>query len=268
MLFVERAKATGLPVMATMCFEKFPARVLRGRLAGRLRAQALRRRRRHRRRELPERPGAAAADRRRDAGGRRPATSPRSRSRTARRPSSRTSRRPPNFPYELDPLQLSRKRDGATSRATRSEAGLNYIGSCCGSVAGPRPRDGQGAGEDLLRGRARRGSPRRARPCRPTSIASTPRPRSEPRERAARRSTSRSSAWAGSARARSYWAAKRVGAGVLGLERFELGHERGAVAGPLPDHPAELPHADVRAVRARRVRRVGRPGARRPASRS
>ncbi|MGH2637571.1 MAG: FAD-dependent oxidoreductase, partial [Actinomycetota bacterium] len=25
-----------------------------------------------------------------------------------------------------------------------------------------------------------------------------------------------------------YWAAKRVGGGVLGLERFELGHERGA----------------------------------------
>ena len=25
-----------------------------------------------------------------------------------------------------------------------------------------------------------------------------------------------------------YWAAKRAGAGVLGLERFELGHERGA----------------------------------------
>ncbi len=26
----------------------------------------------------------------------------------------------------------------------------------------------------------------------------------------------------------AYWAAKRAGAGVLGLERFELGHERGA----------------------------------------
>ena len=26
----------------------------------------------------------------------------------------------------------------------------------------------------------------------------------------------------------AYWASKRVGAGVLGLERFELGHERGA----------------------------------------
>jgi sarcosine oxidase len=25
-----------------------------------------------------------------------------------------------------------------------------------------------------------------------------------------------------------YWAAKRAGAGVLGLERFELGHQRGA----------------------------------------
>jgi len=26
----------------------------------------------------------------------------------------------------------------------------------------------------------------------------------------------------------AYWAAKRAGAGVLGLERFEFGHERGA----------------------------------------
>jgi betaine-homocysteine S-methyltransferase len=40
----------------------------------------------------------------------------------------------PEFPYELDPLQLSRKEMGAYAARAR-EIGINYIGSCCGSVA-------------------------------------------------------------------------------------------------------------------------------------
>jgi len=40
----------------------------------------------------------------------------------------------PEFPYELDPLQLSRREMGRF--ATDAKAiGINYIGSCCGSVA-------------------------------------------------------------------------------------------------------------------------------------
>jgi betaine-homocysteine S-methyltransferase len=40
----------------------------------------------------------------------------------------------PEFPYGLEPLQLSRKEMG--NYATRArEIGINYIGSCCGSVA-------------------------------------------------------------------------------------------------------------------------------------
>jgi betaine-homocysteine S-methyltransferase len=38
-----------------------------------------------------------------------------------------------NFPYELDPLQLSRREMAEYARAA-SDAGVNYIGSCCGSV--------------------------------------------------------------------------------------------------------------------------------------
>jgi betaine-homocysteine S-methyltransferase len=38
------------------------------------------------------------------------------------------------FPYELDPLQLSRKEMGAYAARAR-QIGINYIGSCCGSVA-------------------------------------------------------------------------------------------------------------------------------------
>jgi betaine-homocysteine S-methyltransferase len=40
----------------------------------------------------------------------------------------------PEFPYALDPLQLTRKEMGAYAAQAR-EIGINYIGSCCGSVA-------------------------------------------------------------------------------------------------------------------------------------
>lgn len=40
----------------------------------------------------------------------------------------------PEFPYALDPLQLNRKEMGAYAAWAR-EIGINYIGSCCGSVA-------------------------------------------------------------------------------------------------------------------------------------
>jgi betaine-homocysteine S-methyltransferase len=40
----------------------------------------------------------------------------------------------PEFPYGLEPLQLSRKEMGEYAARAR-EIGINYIGSCCGSVA-------------------------------------------------------------------------------------------------------------------------------------
>jgi betaine-homocysteine S-methyltransferase len=40
----------------------------------------------------------------------------------------------PQFPYELDRLQLTRKEMGEYATRAR-EIGINYIGSCCGSVA-------------------------------------------------------------------------------------------------------------------------------------
>jgi betaine-homocysteine S-methyltransferase len=40
----------------------------------------------------------------------------------------------PEFPLALDPLQLTRKEMGDYARSAR-EIGINYIGSCCGSVA-------------------------------------------------------------------------------------------------------------------------------------
>jgi betaine-homocysteine S-methyltransferase len=40
----------------------------------------------------------------------------------------------PEFPYALDPLQLTRSEMGAYALRAK-EIGINYIGSCCGSVA-------------------------------------------------------------------------------------------------------------------------------------
>jgi len=40
----------------------------------------------------------------------------------------------PEFPYALDPLQLTRKQMGEYAKQAK-EIGINYIGSCCGSVA-------------------------------------------------------------------------------------------------------------------------------------
>jgi betaine-homocysteine S-methyltransferase len=40
----------------------------------------------------------------------------------------------PEFPYALDPLQLTRKQMGDYAQRAK-EIGINYIGSCCGSVA-------------------------------------------------------------------------------------------------------------------------------------
>jgi betaine-homocysteine S-methyltransferase len=41
----------------------------------------------------------------------------------------------PNFPYELDPMQVSRHQMAEFARRA-NDAGIQYIGSCCGSVAG------------------------------------------------------------------------------------------------------------------------------------
>lgn len=40
----------------------------------------------------------------------------------------------PQFPFELDPLQLTRTEMGAYAQRAR-DIGVNYIGACCGSVA-------------------------------------------------------------------------------------------------------------------------------------
>ena len=40
-----------------------------------------------------------------------------------------------NFPYALDPMQLSRWEMAEYTRKAR-DGGIDYIGSCCGTVAG------------------------------------------------------------------------------------------------------------------------------------
>ncbi|MEP6477303.1 MAG: homocysteine S-methyltransferase family protein [Actinomycetota bacterium] len=134
LLYVERAKATGLPVMATMSFEKLPAASYEGDSPGDC-ARAL---------------ADAGADivgvnclngpdqqlplalEMRSAVGGYVATQPVAYATTDERADFTSS---PSFPYELDPMQMSRHQMADFARRA-NDAGIQYIGSCCGSVAG------------------------------------------------------------------------------------------------------------------------------------
>lgn len=133
LLFVERAKATGLPVMVTMSFEQPEPRAYEG-----------------------DDPGACArklADAGADIVGVNCLNGPEQQlpiavqmraatdAYVAAQPVAyrTTADRPdftawPNFPYALSPMQLSRGEMAAFAVQAR-DAGLNVIGSCCGSVA-------------------------------------------------------------------------------------------------------------------------------------
>ncbi|HEX5938241.1 MAG TPA: homocysteine S-methyltransferase family protein [Actinomycetota bacterium] len=135
LLFVERAKATGLPVMVTMSFETLPAKTYEG-----------------------DDPGDAAkrlADAGADVVGVNCLNGPAQQLPIARQMveaiggavpvaaqpvAYATSEQAPDFtagpafPYALTPMTLARG-DLAAFAAQAREAGVRYIGSCCGSVA-------------------------------------------------------------------------------------------------------------------------------------
>ena len=132
LLYVERAKRTGLPAMVTMSFERSVPRSYEGdtpaecarKLAGAgadiVGVNCL---------NGPEQQLPIALEMRAAVSGH-----------VAAQPVAyRTSVDQPdftatgNFPYELDPLQLSRREMAEYARAA-SDGGVNYIGSCCGSV--------------------------------------------------------------------------------------------------------------------------------------
>jgi betaine-homocysteine S-methyltransferase len=134
LLFVERAKATDLPVMATMSYERLPARSYEGdspaecakRLADAgadvvgvncLNGPA---------QQLPIAVEMVAA-----VGSVPVASQPVAYSTTHDEPDFTASE---EFPYGLSAMTLARG-DLATFAADAEEAGLRYIGSCCGSVA-------------------------------------------------------------------------------------------------------------------------------------
>jgi betaine-homocysteine S-methyltransferase len=134
LLFVERAKATGLPVMATMCFEQPEPRSYEGDTPG----------------ECAKRLADAGADivgvnclngpeqqlpialEMRSATDGYVGTQPVAYRTTSSEPDFTAS---PNFPYALDPMQLSRQ-EMATFARRAKDGGIDYIGSCCGSVQG------------------------------------------------------------------------------------------------------------------------------------
>jgi betaine-homocysteine S-methyltransferase len=134
LLFVERAKATGLPVMVTMAFEQPTPRAYEGDTPG----------------ECARKLADAGADivgvnclngpaqqlsiarEMRTAVGGYVASQPVAYRTTSEQPDFTSL---DAFPTELDPLQLARGEMAAFARQA-NEIGINYIGSCCGSVQG------------------------------------------------------------------------------------------------------------------------------------
>jgi betaine-homocysteine S-methyltransferase len=133
LLFVERGKATGLPVMVTMSFEQTEPHAYEGdspaecakRLAGAgadiVGVNCL---------NGPEQQLPIAVAMRAAVDG-YVATQPVAYRTTATGPDFTAT---PSFPYGLSPLQLARAEMGAFAREA-NDAGINVIGSCCGSIA-------------------------------------------------------------------------------------------------------------------------------------
>ncbi len=133
LLFVERANGTGVPVMVTMCFEQPEPRSYEGDTP----AEAAR--------KLadagadvvgvnclngPEQQLPMAISMREAVSG-YVAAQPVAYRTTASKPDFTST---PNFPYGLSPLQLARGEMAEFARGAK-EAGIDVIGSCCGSVA-------------------------------------------------------------------------------------------------------------------------------------
>jgi len=135
LLFVERAKATGLPVMVTMSFEELPAKSYEGDTPGEcakrladagadiVGVNCL---------NGPTQQLPIAAEMVQAVGGSVPvAAQPVAYATTNQEPDFTSS---PGFPYGLSAITLSRG-DLAGFAAGARDAGVRYIGSCCGSVA-------------------------------------------------------------------------------------------------------------------------------------
>ena len=133
LIAVERAKKTGLPVMVTICFEKQNA-TAEGKSAGEA-AKALA--------EAgadivgmnclrpPEHMLPSLEEMRKAVPNVFLASQPVAYRTPADKPDFTSL---PQFPFELDPLQLTRKEMAAYAQRAR-DIGVNYIGACCGSVA-------------------------------------------------------------------------------------------------------------------------------------
>ena len=135
LLFVERARATGLPVMATMCFESIPAKAYEGETAG-----ACAKRLADAGADVvgvnclngPVQQLPIAGDMVQAVGGAVPvAAQPVAYATTDDRPDFTAWA---EFPYGLSGMTLARG-DLAAFAADARDMGVRYIGSCCGSVA-------------------------------------------------------------------------------------------------------------------------------------
>jgi len=135
LLFVERAKETGLPVMATMCFETVPAKAYEGETPG-----ACAKRLADAGADVvgvnclngPVQQLPIAVEMVQAVGGAVPVASQPAAYATTDEGPDFTSW--PEFPYGLSAMTLARG-DLAAFAADARDMGVRYIGSCCGSVA-------------------------------------------------------------------------------------------------------------------------------------
>jgi methionine synthase I (cobalamin-dependent) len=135
LLFVERARETGLPVMVTMCFETLPAKAYEGETAG-----ACAKRLADAGADIvgvnclngPAQQLPIAVEMVEAVGGAVPiAAQPVAYATSDDRPDFTAW---PDFPYGLSSMTLARG-DLAAFAADARDMGVRYIGSCCGSVA-------------------------------------------------------------------------------------------------------------------------------------
>jgi betaine-homocysteine S-methyltransferase len=135
LLYVERASATGLPVMATMSFEKLPPRTYGGETP----AECAKRLAEAGAQIVgvnclngPEQQLPIAIEMQEAVGGQVAVATQPVAYRTSDEHADFTSTE--RFPYGLTPMQLARG-EMADFAAKANEAGIRYIGSCCGAVA-------------------------------------------------------------------------------------------------------------------------------------
>ncbi len=131
----------------------------------------------------------------------------------------------PEFPLALDPLQLTRGEMAAYATAAR-DIGIDYIGSCCGSVACHVAAMAKALGKRSRRG-ARVALAQRQADVGLRALQARRLRRRDRRSLLKRDYDTIVLGLGGIGSGALYWLSRRLGGDILGLEQHALGHDRG-----------------------------------------